>query len=210
MLGLIKKDLLMVKGNLKVIAIIVIVFLLMSLKGETDFAFIPAFISMMAMTTTFSYDEYNKCDALIKTFPNGCKNSVRAKYIATLLVIVLSGLLTLIISLIVGKTTSNLNFNKVMEYNVGCIVSMMVIQSIIYPFIYKFGIEKCRIGIFAGTFVITALASIFMKYNVSLKIPSIIITLFTDYRYYIGSLCVILVLISSYKVSTYIYSKKEF
>lgn len=65
MLGLIKKDLLMVKSNLKVIAIILIVFGVMAIQGQGDLSFIPALTSVMIFMSTFSYDEYNKLMLLL-------------------------------------------------------------------------------------------------------------------------------------------------
>ena len=63
MLGLIKKDLLMIKSNFKLILIMLVVFFIMALQGEFDISFIPTFIIAMLFMTTFSYDEYNKWDA---------------------------------------------------------------------------------------------------------------------------------------------------
>lgn len=57
MLGLIKKDLFMAKGNFKTISIIFAVFTFTAINGNQNFAFIPAFMSVMIMMSTFSYDE---------------------------------------------------------------------------------------------------------------------------------------------------------
>ena len=85
MLGLIKKDLLMIKGNIKTLAIIFVVFTIMAINGNGNFAFIPAFMSVMIVMSTFSYDEYNKTDGFITSLPNGKKNAVKSKYISTLI-----------------------------------------------------------------------------------------------------------------------------
>lgn len=210
MLGLIKKDLLMAKGNLKTILIILVVFLLMSLKETTDFSFIPAFISMMVMMTTFSYDEYNKSDAIIKTFPSGCRNSVCAKYIATIIIMLLSILLTFIVSILLGYHNHNLNIVAIFKSNVLCLTILTLIQSIIYPIIYKFGIEKSRIGIFCGVFFLTTLGSILVKNNIILNIPQEIIELCNNYWLYFGPLFILIVLSLSTFISINIYTKKEF
>ncbi|MDE5540007.1 MAG: ABC-2 transporter permease, partial [Bacilli bacterium] len=90
MLGLIKKDLFMIKSNLKILVILFVVYGLMAYQGEMSLSFVLPFMSVMIMISTFSYDTYNKWDAYSITLPNGRKNSVRAKYLATLLLIIIT------------------------------------------------------------------------------------------------------------------------
>ena len=70
MFGLIKKDLFMIRNNLKIVAIIFIVYIFMAIYDQMDISFVPAFISVILFMSTFSYDEYNKWDAYAITFPN--------------------------------------------------------------------------------------------------------------------------------------------
>ena len=90
MTGLIKKDLLMIKSNLKMILVILFVFFIMALQGEFDISFVPEFIVVMLFISTFSYDEYNKWDAYAITLPNGRNSVVASKYLATLILITIS------------------------------------------------------------------------------------------------------------------------
>ena len=77
MLGLIKKDLLMIKSNIKTLFIILVVYGVMAYQGQMDLSFILPFMSVMIMISTFSYDAYNKWDAYASCLPNGRQNSVR-------------------------------------------------------------------------------------------------------------------------------------
>ena len=70
MLGLIKKDLLIIKGNIKVAILFVIVFAFMASDGNDVLYFVPVFLSTMLFMSTFSYDDYNKWDAYACTFPS--------------------------------------------------------------------------------------------------------------------------------------------
>ena len=63
MLGLIKKDFLIIKNNLKLIIVMLMVFFIMALGGQFNISFIPTFIIVMLFISTFSYDEYNNWDA---------------------------------------------------------------------------------------------------------------------------------------------------
>lgn len=209
MLGLIKKDLLMAKGNIKTIIIILVVFTLVAINGSGNFSFIPAFISIMIMMSTFSYDEYNKVDAYISSFPNGRKNAVKSKYLTTVLVVFISIIVTLLVSIAVGYAKNNINMEEIVSTTFGCGFSIIVIQSVLYPLIYKFGIEKSRIAIFVGVFVITSVATIFLKKGLKIDIPQNIVTFFDNYFIIIVPILFITVLFVSYEISKMLYLKKE-
>ena len=49
MKGLVKKDLMMIKSNLKLIGIMLIIFTIMAITGTSDISFLPAF--MMNITS---------------------------------------------------------------------------------------------------------------------------------------------------------------
>lgn len=209
MLGLIKKDLLMAKGNIKTIIIILVVFTLVAINGSGNFSFIPAFISIMIMMSTFSYDEYNKVDAYISSFPNGRKNAVKSKYLTTVLVVFISIIVTLLVSIAVGYAKNNINMEEIVSTTFGCGFSIIVIQSVLYPLIYKFGIEKSRIAIFVGVFVITSVATIFLKKGLKIDIPQNIVTFFDNYFIIIVPILFMTILFVSYEISKMLYLKKE-
>ena len=60
MKGLIVKDLLLIKENIKQLVLFVLVFVFIGLQGNQILVFVPAFLSMMMFLSTFSYDDYNK------------------------------------------------------------------------------------------------------------------------------------------------------
>lgn len=208
MLGLIKKDLLMIKSNLKMILIIFIVFILVSLNGNGNFAFIPAFISVMLIMSTFSYDEYNKWDAYATTFPNDRKNVVKSKFIATFILILISLLVTLLLCLIIQYINNNINFKEIYELMMGCLIAIILLIAIMYPLIFKFGIEKSRIGIFIGIFSVTSIASILVKTKI--EIPVSLLTFLNNYGVILFLGISLISILISYKVSKNIYLNKEF
>ena len=210
MLGLIKKDLFMAKGNFKTIAIIFVVFTFTAINGNENFVFIPAFMSVMIMMSTFSYDEYNKTNAFVIALPNGNKNVVKSKYLATLLIAFVSILLTFIISMIAGYVQKNLDIESILSTLLGCFVGIAFIQSIIYPFILKYGTEKSRIGIFVGIFGISGILSLLLKSGIHIEIPESIVNFFNNYGIIILVLVTMIILYISYKISESIYLKKEF
>ena len=113
MLSLIKKDLLLMKNNLKLIGIMLVIFLFMILQGSYDLSFLPAMISIMLFISTFSYNEYNKWDAYAITLPNGRKNIVKSKYIATLILVGIFIIITLVLNIIIGYINKNIAFEEI-------------------------------------------------------------------------------------------------
>lgn len=211
MIGLVKKDILMAKSNLKVLLVIFIVFGLMSLNGNDNsyFTFIPAFLSIVIMMSTFSYDEFNKSNQYISALPNGRKNYVLAKYISTLLIVFISLFLTSILLISFRALNNSLNFGDIIELLVGCSVGIILVIAFIYPFIYKFGIEKSRIIIFIIAFGFTGLGSVLMKVNIPFVIPEVVINFINNYYMIVFPLVTLLLLFISYKISEMIYLKKE-
>ncbi len=210
MLGLIQKDLLMVRGNLKTILIIFVVYALMAMNGNGDFSFIPAFISVMIMISTFSYDEYNKSDAYIATLPEGRAMAVKAKYAATLLIAVLSVLITFVVSCLIGGIQKQLDMEYILSTTLGCVSGVLLVQAVLYPIIYKFGVEKGRIGMFVLVFGIVGIGSLFLKSGLSISIPAEVGQFFEQFWMVVIPLILLFVLWISYRVSKRFYVQKEF
>ena len=208
MKGLIKKDLLMIKGNLKYALLFLVVFIIISLEDVSIIYYIPTFISMMIFITTFSYDEYNSWDAYAISMPVSRKDIVKSKYIASIILIFIAVIFTLIISLIIGLVYNNINFQEIIANVLICAASIIILEAIMFPLIYKFGVEKGRIGIFVGIFGMALLIGFLLKnFNVD---ANNFIVFFDKYYYLIIPITLIIVLVISYLISKKIYWKKEF
>lgn len=207
MLGLIKKDLLMIKGNLKAVGIIFIIFIGMAIFQDMNLAFLPVFISFVLFMSTFSYDEYNKWDSYAITLPNGRKNVVGAKYITTLLLLVASIILTTILSIGIGIAKNEFNMEEMLGTLGGSIIATILLVSITYPIIFKFGNEKGRIAMFVVAFLGTSLFAFLFK---SVKISKDVILFLEQYGIFIIAVILVVILFGSYQLSKRIYQKKEF
>lgn len=210
MKGLIKKDLLMLKSNIKILLVVAIVYLIMAYQGQMDLAFILPFMSVMIMISTFAYDSYNKWDAYVCSLPNGRKNSVRAKYIATLLLVfVITVIVTILTIAISYMQTKAIDLEGVFSTILGTVFAITIIESFMYPAIYKFGVEKARIGIFVVVFGLAIIGSLLYKYcdfeNLIQKIAFL-----DNYSILIIPIVIVIMLYSSYKISEFICRKKEY
>lgn len=210
MRGLIKKDFLMIKSNIKILVLLFIVYGFLSFNEEMDLLFLLPFMSIMIMISTFSYDAYNKWDAYVITMPDGRKNSVKSKYLATVILLVISTLIVSILAVILAYSKSkSINLENILSTFLGSFFAMILLQSFMYPAIYKFGLEKARIGIFVIVFGITIFLSMISKViNFGLIVK--LLDNIDGYLLIILPIIMALMLYISYKISERIYLKKEF
>lgn len=210
MLGFIKKDVLMIKSNSKLFVILFVIYGMMAMEGKMDLFFLLPFMSVMIMISTFSYDQYNHWDSYLCTLPGGRKNSVRAKYISTLLMILGTTVIITIASFVISQMRAQtISYQETFMNVFGVLFATFLIQSLMYPSIYKFGVEKARIGIFIivfGTAIIGGIVSKFVDFS---KIADSL-SFRDDYILFLLPVLMMIMLYVSYKISERIYIHKEF
>ena len=209
MLGFIKKDLLMLKGNLKTFILLLIFYVLLAYLGEFDISFLPPFFSVMMMLSTFSYDNYNNFDAYAISFPNGKRNIILSKYLATLILTFGTTILVLILAILISYLKGNIsNLGETSLTMLVEFLATVIILSIMYPIIFKFGIEKARLVIFILVFGLGILGGFLLKFVNFDFLNSL--SFLANYWFITILIITILVLIISYILSRKIYLKKEF
>ena len=209
MLGLVKIDLLMIKGNIRQVILFLVVFLILAFQENNIIVIVPVFVSMMVFITTFSYDEYNKWDAYAISLPVSRKNIVKAKYVASIILWAIALLVTVVITVIMGIIGQNINYFEMFGMILGCVFSIVLLEAIMFPLIFKFGVEKGRIGLFVGVFAIAGLLG-FIFTGIDLENATGFIEIFNKYYYILIPLVAVILLVISYFVSKKIYLKKEF
>ena len=210
MLGLIKKDLLVMKNNLKYFLLMILVFAFFSRESNIIY-FIPIFISIMIFITTFSYDDYNKWNTYAITLPLSREKIVLAKYMTSLLLMVGTVLITFLLSFVIGTVNHSFDFDEVFPMLFGGLFALVLLQSFMYPLIYQFGTEKGRIGLFVGVFAVSGLVGYLVNH---VKIDTTAFTgfiqFFNQYGILLLSIVMVILFVGSYFVSKRIYLKKEF
>jgi len=210
MIGFIKKDLLMMRSNLRFLVILWLVYGVMAFQGKMDLSFLLPFMTVMVMISTFSYDTFNKWDAYAITLPDGRKNSVKAKYLSTIMLIAVTTILVTILGLIIAYArTGVIDFENILSRMFGGAFATTILQSFMYPSIYKFGLEKARIGIFVVVFG-TAMISGLLFRDINLAKLEGISHFLDNYGGIIFPIAMVLMLYISYKIAERIYQKKEF
>ena len=210
MLGFIKKDLLVMKNNLKYFLLMILVFAFFSRESNIIY-FIPIFISIMIFITTFSYDDYNKWNTYAITLPLSREKIVLAKYLTSLLLMVGTVLITFLLSFVIDTINHSFDFDEVFPMIFGGLFALVLLQSFMYPLIYKFGTEKGRIGLFVGVFAVSGLVGYLVNH---VKIDTTAFTgfiqFFNQYGILLLSIVMVILFVGSYFVTKRIYLKKEF
>lgn len=206
MLGLIKKDLLLMKTNAKSLLVIFIIYLLMAINGNFDIVVMLPLFMMVLLISTFGYDEYNNWDAYVNALPVGRKNIILSKYLTSAILLVCSSIISCIIAYVLTFFYEKSDISHSLSYIGGCLCGMLITISLMYPLIFKYGSQKGRI---AG-FVLIAGSGFVLGLLSKIKDFSTVVNSFKTYFLIAFVVLAILMLIGSYIISVKIYSKREF
>ncbi len=210
MIGFIKKDLAMMKSNFKLLGVLILVYAIMGFMGQMDISFILPFMCVMIMISSFSYDNYNKWDAYSISLPNGRNNSVKSKYITTILMTLMVSIITILLSFMISfVNTKTVDYEQIVVTMFGTLFGTILVLSIMYPIIYKFGVEKARIGIFLIVFGIVIVGGFLVEY-IDFSFLTKTISLLENYLLFILIVTMIVMVFISYTISKKIFRKKEF
>ena len=206
MLGLIKKDLLLMKTNAKSLLAIFIIYLLMAINGNFDIVVMLPLFMMVLLISTFGYDEYNNWDAYVNALPVGRKNIILSNYLTSAILLVCSSIISCIIAYVLTFFYEKSDISHSLSYIGGCLCGMLITISLMYPLIFKYGSQKGRI---AG-FVLIAGSGFVLGLLSKIKVFSTVVNSFETYFLIAFVVLAILMLIGSYIISVKIYSKREF
>lgn len=210
MLGLIKKDFLLIKANSKQMVIIFIVYLMLAFQGTFDVTFIIPLIGIMLFISTFSYDDFNNWNSYAVTLPNGRKNVVRAKYIASIILTIILAIVSLTIGIGISYTkTNSINLDEIISSLMGTMLSSIIIISLLYPIVFKFGATNGRIILFAVVFGIAGIGALIAQFVDTTPIINMINRL-DNYSLIAIPIISVILLGISYLISNKIYQDKEF
>lgn len=217
MKGLILKDLLTLKNQMRNIMIILIGFIILSIMMENYFyiAFIIPFYIVMLVISTFSYDELNNANTYIVALPYNRKTIVKARYYLSLMSIITSLLIGAILSLVTPLLNPDMDFMSTFASSVATIIGVILVISLLMPCFYKFGVQKGRVILFIAIMAVSLLIGVILSLfeNSTLKIAEFFSALEnTNYVILIAGaiLIILLILYISYLFSCKIFKNKEF
>lgn len=203
MKGLILKDLYNMKNQWKMVAIIIVFYAFWGFTngGAEISSFLLIFLSIMLSMSSFSYDEAAKWDSFALCMPVSRKFMVLSKYALGMILTIMATILSLILSIFVFK----MDFQSTISM---CAVAgglSLVMLSLLFPMILKFGVEKGRIGIFI-LFIIPSI-TVLMLSNVGIEVD---LDALMNLNVAIYALALAVIFILSILISMAIYKRKEF
>ncbi|AKP42968.1 TPA: ABC-2 transporter permease [Clostridioides difficile] len=211
MKGLILKDLLNLKGNIKFILLFIIMFGFMSSLGDgnvNNFIGVIIVLCTTMIVSTFSYDDLNKWDSYVLTMPINRNDIVLSKYLTMLIFSFIGVLVSLIVSVTIGYFKNTLILNETLLINALILSISVCFGSLILPLIYKFGIERARLLMILCFLVPTLALLVFKSILENISSP-ISIEIILNTLVYSLPFVAILLFVISYFISSKIYSKKE-
>lgn len=209
MLGLIKKDLFMIKNNYRSILIALIIYVFYSTQFSMNMLFFLPFMGLMICISTISYDDFNNFHLYASSLPYGKCGVVKSKYITTIAVTLLLTIVSLIVDVVTSKYKADYIFFDSLSNLMGSLFAMILLMSVLYPILFKFGAEKGRIAMLSISFFVLCFGMFVTKF-INFSISKELINFFNSY--YMVIFCVLSVLFIgiSYIISKKIYLKKEF
>ncbi|HBG1442238.1 TPA: ABC-2 transporter permease, partial [Clostridioides difficile] len=207
MKGLILKDLLNLKGNIKFILLFIIMFGFMSSLGDgnvNNFIGVIIVLCTTMIVSTFSYDDLNKWDSYVLTMPINRNDIVLSKYLTMLIFSFIGVLVSLIVSVTIGYFKNTLILNETLLINALILSISVCFGSLILPLIYKFGIERARLLMILCFLVPTLALLVFKSILENISSP-ISIEIILNTLVYSLPFVAILLFVISYFISSKIY-----
>lgn len=216
MKGLIIKDFINLKKNLKIFVILTLLYGVMSFTQKDSGFFTSIFTMLFAILTMsiYSYDELAKWDSFALTMPVSKKIMVQEKYIMMLLLTLIGTFFSIICSFIINNTLNKSIFQGVEASLIGAAI-VIIFYSITIPFITKLGVEKSRYIFFVIYIIPFLLVTLGSKVIKKLNIPKPegldeMIVSMIKHANIILPVIIVIALFLSYHISVLIYQKKEF
>lgn len=203
MIGLLRKDFFNLKKNFKIFLLMLVFYIIMGIvNGDyTIFSTIITIVAIMLPITAMSFDERSKWDRYALTMPISRSNIVFSKYLLGLIFLVSAFILSMVLNLL----DSNISFKENITTNLSAVTMGMIYMSIVFPIMFKFGVEKGRIFIMMAFFIPAAFAFLLPKLGIS-NLDALVVKKLFYIIFAMGPLS----LIVSCLVSLPIYRKKEF
>ena len=149
MKGLLYKDIVVLKKQIYTLLLFVVVYGSFCVTGVFDFSIIGVLIAVFGLTIPMSsvaMDDLAHWDRYAAATPVGRRGIVAGKYLFTLLVILVSGLVGTAVML--GMSLTGLIDHPPQELatiTLSCAAVTLLLDAVILPFLLKYGAEKARI-----------------------------------------------------------------
>ena len=203
MTGLIIKDLLNLKKQGKIYLLLVVFYFAMGLVNENTSMFTSrmTMVAVLIPLTAMAYDERSKWDRYALTMPISRKNMVMSRYLLGLIFLIVAFVLSMLVNMVISNMKTAENTLVVL----GGFSTGLMLMSVIFPLLFKFGVEKGRIFMMIVIFIPVAALMMISKLGISMPDEEIIKSVI-----YLSPIIGAVIFLISIYVSLWIYKKKEF
>lgn len=205
-MGLIIKDVLVSKRYMRTIFLLLAFYVLFSFAmGSSSFILFmtPLFFTLMTITT-FAYDTTAKWNSYALTMPVTRGDLVFSKYVVSALYALSGCVLALVVSVVINLILGQPLTGELGLVVLGALGASLLIISIVLPLIFKFGVEKARLVMFA-VFVIPSILGVLLPKS-GLPMPS---EEFLKTLAILSPFLVVAVFVGSYLISNRVFAKKD-
>lgn len=171
MIGLILKDLIQMKRLIKTLGGLVVMYIVLAfLQGSSEiFITWSVVVCVVTAINSLAMDERSKWDQYALTLPFDRESLVMGKYIMLVMMSAVSAFAVLLlewgISCVNGRTP------ELFLVGVGAFVGSLLSMSLMFPFIYKFGIERGRYILMAAVMIPVILVILGERAGIVLSSP---------------------------------------
>lgn len=214
MSGLILKDIFAMKRQFRVVGLISILYLGIGVMSNNSsfLLYLVFFFNIALVLAAFSYDEKPGFEKYARVFPVSYKTLVLTRYVETIIINVVSTAVVIPFSIYVEK--SGKGTDEIVSACMAAVSVGMILLAILFPIIYKYGIEKGRIMIFAIVFIPVFGFAFLSKMNINFDLNKIMTNsavIYTiEHAYIIAPVVAVIFLTISYFVSVRITARKEY
>ena len=158
MKGLILKDFYNLRKYGKTVLLISAFYVMLTFMMDNSNLFAGMIVLMFAITsvTSFAYDRQSGWEVYVQTLPVAAKDVVMSKYLLSLLLGLIGGVLALLMGWLNGLIKNIPNFTEMLVTAYALFAIGMIFISILLPLVYKFGVERSRVIILAIIAIPTA------------------------------------------------------
>lgn len=212
MIGLVYKDLMVLKKQLRYYLVFLVIYGGMTVAGMGPgiLGAVICIVGMILPMSSIAYDEQARWDKYAAATPAGRAGIVGGKYLFTLVVVgSMTGLVVLCMVLLRLTGLVKNDMAELVFTALGCGGAALFINAITLPLMLKFGAEKSRtisMGLFVVIFGASALGAMALKNQVALPAPPV---------WLLNALPVVLAILAvgsfavSYCIARAIYANKE-
>ena len=214
MLGLMIKDVYTMKKQMKMTLVISLFYIIFSIADNNIgfLSFVVMFANLGVLLSTFSYDEKSHWDKYARILPISYQKIVFSRYAEILIVNAVVFVILMPIMFFIKKPEQEIL--EVLTILIAVICVSIILLSIMFPIVYKLGMEKARIMIFVIIFIPVCAAVTIGKLDIGLNMASFlespVANFIGDHLYIICPLIAAVFFAISYQISNAIVAKKEY